>query len=201
VPAVVVCTACDLVHQAVPSPARNRTQCVRCRATLHNVEAGSLDRAFALTVSSLMVYLLANVYPLVEIHMSGTTRTTTLPGAALGLAEHGFSGLGALVLLTTCLAPLAQIMSLLYLLAPLRRSRRARHQRLVFRCLTHVREWTFFEVFILGALVALVRLTAYAKVIPGVSLVCCGVLMIMLAALTNMTSPQQFWHWVERSRR
>ena len=199
--AVVVCAACDLVHQAKPSPAKARTRCARCRATLHNPETGNLEQAFALTVSAFLVFVLANAYPLVEIHMSGATRSTSLPGAAYGLARHGFPGLGLVVFATTCLAPLVQICSLIYLLSPLRRKRRARHQRAVFRLLTHVRAWTFFEVFILGVLVALVRLTAYAKVIPGISLVCCGVLMIMLAALTTLTSPQQYWHWVEHSRR
>lgn len=200
-PRVVVCPSCDLVHRAEASPALSRTRCSRCRATLHDVEAGSLDHAIALAVSALVVYALANAYPLVEIHMSGATRVTTLAGAALGLARNGFPALGLLVLMTTCLAPLLQLLSLLYLLMPLRHRRRARHQRTVFRFLTTVRDWTFFEVFLLGVLVALVRLTSYAKVIPGISLVCCGVLMLMLAALTNRTTPQQFWHWVQSSHR
>lgn len=197
---VMVCPACDLAHQAAAAPARERTRCVRCRAPLHSIESHGLDLAIALVLSALLLFALANAYPLVEINMSGTHRETSLAGAAWGLAQHGYPGLGLLVLATTCLAPLVQILSLFYLLIPLRRGRRARYQRTVFRLLSQVRLWTFFEVFILGCLVALVRLTAYAKVIPGVSLLCCGVLMILLAALTNMTSPQQFWYWVERSR-
>ena len=181
--------------------AKERTRCVRCRAPLHGVESHSLEFAVALTFSALILWVLANAYPLVEMNMSGTTRETTLAGAALGLARQHFPGLGLLVFATTCLAPLLQILSLLYLLMPLRRQRRARYQRQIFRLLVQVRSWTFFEVFILGSLVALVRLTAYAKVIPGVSLICCGVLMITLAALTNITSAQQFWYWAERGRR
>jgi paraquat-inducible protein A len=105
------------------------------------------------------------------------------------------------VLLTTVAAPLAQILGLLYLLIPLLKKRRARRQSTVFRLLVQIRPWTFIEVFMLGAVVALVRLSAFAKVVPGVALVCCGLLMICMAALTNLTSAAQFWHWVARSRR
>jgi paraquat-inducible protein A len=88
----------------------------------------------------------------------------------------------------------------LYLLIPLRRKRQAPGQNTVFRLLAQVRPWTFVEVFMLGALVALVRLAAFTQVVPGIALWSCGLLMLTLAALTSRTSPGQFWRWVERSR-
>jgi paraquat-inducible protein A len=149
----------------------------------------------------LVLFCLANAYPLVEFRVNGATRETNLVGAALGLYRAGHAALGLLVLSTTVAAPLVQILGLLYLLIPLRARRRARRLSTVFRLVLQIRSWTFIEVFMLGAVVALVRLSAYAKVMPGIALVCCGLLMICMAALTNLTSPQQFWHWVARSRR
>jgi paraquat-inducible protein A len=52
------------------------------------------------------------------------------------------------------------------------------------------------EVFMLGALVALVRLSKFAHIVPGISLWSCALLMVCLSALTNVTSPEQFWRWV-----
>ena len=52
----------------------------------------------------------------------------------------------------------------------------------------------------LGALVALVKLSAMAQVVPGISLFCYGALMLTLAALTSVTPTAQFWQWVEGSR-
>jgi paraquat-inducible protein A len=71
----------------------------------------------------------------------------------------------------------------------------------VFRLLVTIRPWILIEVFMLGAIVALVRLTMFAQVIPGIALICCALLMMTLAALSSMTTPPQFWHWVERSHR
>jgi paraquat-inducible protein A len=199
-PSLIVCPACDLVHRGAVMSAGERTRCVRCRAVLHRPPQAELDSAIAIALSALVLFVLANFYPLVEFDINGAKRATTLIGAALGLYHAHHSALSLLVLATTVLAPLAQILGLLYLLLPLRRKRRARHQRAVFRLLMHLRPWTFVEVFMLGAIVALVRLSSYAKVVPGIALLCCGLLMISLAALTSRTSPQQFWHWVERSR-
>jgi paraquat-inducible protein A len=56
------------------------------------------------------------------------------------------------------------------------------------------------EVFMLGALVALVRLSNFAHIAAGIALWSCALLMLCLSALTSITSPEQLWRWVEESR-
>jgi paraquat-inducible protein A len=167
---------------------------------LQRPENGSIDTAIALAFSALVLFVLSNAYPLVAIQSNGSTRATTLVGAALGLYRQDHVGLASLVFITTVVGPFLQIVSLLYLLIPLRRKRQAPGQNTIFRLLAQVRPWTFIEVFMLGALVALVRLGAYARVVPGVALWSCGFMMLTLAALTSRTSAGQFWRWVETSR-
>lgn len=148
-----------------------------------------------------MLLLLTNVYPLVSMQINGSSRDTTLIGAALGLYAQGFDSLAALVFLSTVLAPALQIGALLYVLIPLWRGRRAPGQGWVLRIFTQVRSWSFMEVFLLGALAALVRLAKFAHISPGISLWCCVLLMLCLSELISITSPEQLWHWVDRSRR
>jgi paraquat-inducible protein A len=97
-------------------------------------------------------------------------------------------------------APLLQILMLLYVLIPLRRGRQVFAQHTVLRILTQIRPWSFVEVFMLGSLVALVRLAKFADIEPGISLWSCALFMLCLSGLTSLTSPEQLWHWVERSR-
>jgi uncharacterized paraquat-inducible protein A len=52
------------------------------------------------------------------------------------------------------------------------------------------------EVFTLGAVVALVKLSAQAEVSPGVSLITYGLLMIAIAALISATPGEQYWRWI-----
>ena len=177
-----------------------RARCARCHAELYRTNSASLDAAVALGLSAALLLLLSNMYPLVALQLNGATRETTLIGAALGLYREGYGVIGALVLLTTVLIPSFQLGSLLYVLLPLRRRRRAKRQNELFRTLTRLRPWAMPEVFLLGALVALVKLSAIAQVVPGISLFCYGAFMLTLAGLTSMTPTDQFWHWVEGTR-
>jgi paraquat-inducible protein A len=167
---------------------------------LQRAENGSLDAAIAVAICALVLFLLSNAYPLVGIQSNGASRDTTLAGAAFSLYQQGHAALALLVFITTVLGPFLQIVALLYLLIPLRRGRQAYGQSTVFRLVTQVRPWIFVEVFMLGALVALVRLSSSARVVPGIAIWSCGLLMFALAALTSRTTPGQFWRWVEGAR-
>jgi paraquat-inducible protein A len=176
-------------------------QCVRCHGPLQRPAHATIDTGISLAVTALVLLVLSNVYPLVVMRVNGSSRETTLIGAAGGLHAQGFDSLAALVLLTTVIAPLLQILALLYVLLPLRRGRQAPGQHAVLRVLTQVRPWSFMEVFMLGAMVALVRLSKFADINPGISLWSSALFMLSLSALTSLTSPEQLWRWVERSRR
>jgi paraquat-inducible protein A len=200
-PSVIVCPACDLAHRFTAAPASGRRQCARCRAPLQRRENASIDTAIAWAVCALVLLSLSNAYPLVAMHVNGSSRDTTLIGAALGLFAQGFGSLAALVFLTTVVAPLLQIVTLLYVLIPLRRRRRAPGQNAVLRVLTRVRPWNFLEVFMLGALVALVRLSNFAHIAAGIALWSCALLMLCMSALAGVTSSEQLWRWVEESEK
>ena len=198
--ALIVCHACDLVHRRGAIESRGRFRCTRCRAELYRTHSASIDLAIALALSALVFLLLSNLYPLVALELNGSSRVTTLLGAALGLYHQGYGVVGALVLVTTILIPLFQITSLLYVLVPLRGGRRAPRHNELFRALTRLRPWAMSEVFMLGALVAVVKLAALAHVVPGISLFAYGALMLTLAGLTSITPTGQIWQWAEGTR-
>jgi paraquat-inducible protein A len=196
VSSVIVCHACDLAHRLDSLAGDARVRCVRCRAELYRTNDRTPDTAIALALTALALFILANVYPLVAMTVNGTTRMTTLIGAAEAFYEQGYATLAVLVAFTAVLVPVIQILTLLYVLIPLRLGRVVRGQNLSFRLLTALRPWGLSEVFMLGAVVALVKLSAQAEVSPQVSLVAYGLLMICIAALTSATPSEQYWRWV-----
>ena len=197
---VILCPACDLAQRRPATPVGGRIHCVRCRAALQRPVNATIDTAIALAVCALVLLLLSNAYPLVAMQVGGSSRDTTLIGAALGLYAQGFVSLAVLVFLTTVVSPLLQILSTLYVLTPLWRTRRAPGQHAVLRVLTQLRPWSLMEVFMLGALVALVRLSNFAHITPGIALWSCGLLMLCMSALTSIASPDQLWRWVDGGR-
>ena len=197
---VIVCHACDLAHrlERIEGPARVR--CVRCGAELYRTNSAAADTAIALALTALVLFIIANAYPLVTFKVNDTTREATLTGAALGLYAQGYALLAVLVTFTAILVPLVQILAFLYVLVPLRAGWYAPVREAVFRVLAALRPWAMSEVFVLGAIVALVKLSAEAEVTPRLSLIAYGLLMLTLTALTSVTPTEQYWRWVGRRR-
>src|SRR2546430_9818849 len=104
--------------------------------------------------------------------------------------------IAALLAVTTFAMPLLQISTILFVLVPLRSGRRAPADNELFQWLVRLRPWALPEVFLLGALVALVKLSSLAEVVPGTALACYGLMMFTLSALTSITPTEQFWQWV-----
>jgi len=199
-PPVTVCASCDLAHRRGAAPLRGRLCCARCGAPLQRPDRAPLDAAIAAALCAAVFLVLANAYPLVAMHVNGSIRETTLAGAAHGLYVQGFGTLAALVLATTIIGPVTQVACALYVLLSLRLGLDVPHRNLVIRVLTRVRSWSFIEVFMLGALVALVRLAKYSTVVPGTALWACGLLMISLSALMSLATPEQLWRWTDEYR-
>ena len=225
---IIVCHACDLVHRRSEVAAeRTRVRCVRCHAELYRTHSTSMDTAIAVAMSALVLLVLSNAYPMVTLELNGSKRTATLMRAVWDMYLQGYVPVAVLVLLTTVLIPLFQISAMLYLLISLRLNRggpRTSGQGIavppmaaprfaarpmaappitgrneLFRALARLRPWAMPEVFMLGALVAMVKLSAMATVVPGISLFSYGALMLLLATLTAITPAEQFWQWVEES--
>jgi len=97
------------------------------------------------------------------------------------------------VLCSTLLFPLTELLALLWLLIPLRLGRRPPGFALVLRTIVGLRPWGMIEVFMLGILVALVKLSGVARVIPDVALFAFGVLTILLAAVI-VFDLRGLWH-------
>ena len=197
-PSLIVCHACDLAQWLeAPLEGKVRIRCVRCRAELYRTNGQSLDNVVALALSGLALFILANLYPLVSLKVNGAIRVTTLIGAAQALYGQGYVSLALLVVFTAIFVPLTQLLTFLYVLAPLRRwTAEPRAIACLFRALVALRPWGMVEVFMLGAVVALVKLSAQAEVSPRVSLIAYGLLMLAIAALTSATPTEQFWRWV-----
>jgi paraquat-inducible protein A len=72
-------------------------------------------------------------------------------------------------------------------------SRRPPGFALVFRTLQAAHPWAMVEVFILGILVALVKLAHLANVLPGPAMVGFAMLMLVLATVSSIIEPRDLW--------
>jgi len=196
---VVACHDCDLLNQ-LPEEVTATLLCARCGAVLHRYRPNSIDRSLALTLSALTLFIVALSFPFLAMKSGGFIQETRLLTGIMELWRQELYGLATLVLFTCVLIPLGQIAGLLYLLAPLKWSLPAPHAMRVFRLLRHVAPWGMLEIFMLGILVALVKLGKMATIVPGISVFAFGLLVLVMAAAISALDPPLLWERLERRR-
>jgi paraquat-inducible protein A len=147
----------------------------------------------ALACAALVLLVVANAFPVLGLDVNGQRSDMTVLGAVEKLWQAQMQPVAVLVLLTTIVTPLLEISTILWLALPLWRGRRPLAFVKVIRILKSVRPWAMTEVFMLGMLVAMVKLAHFADLLPGIGIWSFGGLMLLLTGLTTLTEPRELW--------
>jgi paraquat-inducible protein A len=189
---LMACEECDALYTRVDLQPGEAVCCSRCGARLEKEEASGFFKMLPLTLACLVLFVVANIFPIVEIEMQGMRSHATLLHAVHILYVEGRAFVAALVLLTTFLLPLGQLMILFYLLWPLRAGSGRPYFAGLLRFMQMLRPWGMIEVFLLGVLVALVKLSNMVTVIPDIALFAFGALTILLVIVVSFNL-RYFW--------
>lgn len=187
------CRECDLLQREIPLPPGGAAICPRCEAVLYRNTPGSLDRTLALLLASVILFVLANAFPIVGIESRGNRNATTLFGAVLTLWDEDMPIVAGLVFFTTIFAPAFELFALTAILAAIRWGLRSRPLPRVFRLVLAARPWSMVEVFMLGVLVAVVKLSHLAHITPGIALWSYGALIAIFAAAMSTFNAHELW--------
>jgi paraquat-inducible protein A len=196
---LIICNDCDLVQTIRSHDAIHSASCSRCGGELARTLDDAFDYEIALLVTSAILFLIMNVFPLVEMRVNGVSRATTLIGAVHSLYLQGMIPLAMLVVITTVVSPAVEIGGLfLILLLP----RMQRIDPLIHQAINLIRRfhpWSMIEVFMLGVLVTIVKLSAFADIVLGPALWACAGIIVTIAALKTTMPVQQLWHFSQRA--
>jgi paraquat-inducible protein A len=160
----------------------------------------SIDRALAYALGAAILFVVANVFPIVGLEVQGTLNASSLYGAVEKIWDNDMEGVAALVFGTTILIPALEISLMLYVLLPLKFGRLPGEMASILRFLQSVRPWSMTQVFILGVLVALVKLAHLAHVVPGVALWAFGGLILFLTAAIANFNTHELWNVVRENK-
>ena len=189
----IACHECDLLHQRRLLPPDGTARCVRCGAALYRRKRNSLDRVLSLTVAGLILFIIANAYPFLTFRLEAQIQETNLITGVMELYQQGMWIVAGVVLLTTIVMPLLELTGMLFILVPLKLRRRPWKFALLFRAIRAFRPWGMMEVFMIGILVAVVKLVKMASIIPGTALYAFMVLIFILAASAAALDPHIVW--------
>lgn len=190
---VVVCPDCDLVQRRIALGHSIQACCPRCGALLQRRRSMGLQARCALVLAGLLVFFLANGFPLVSMRAQGAQTTTTLAGTVQALWLQGMLPVAVLVAVTAMLVPLLELLVLAYLLFPLLWGRAPSGYQRVLRLLHVLHPWGMAEVFLIGVLVALAKLAHLAEISVGPGLWAFCALILLLALNASQFDAQGLW--------
>lgn len=191
--AYVACRECDLIHRRRPLPPNGVASCTRCGAVLYRSRRNSLDRTLAMSVTGLILLLVANLFPFLVLNFEGQIRETLLITGIIQLYRQGLPLVASLALLTGIIFPFIELVGLVYLLLPLRFNHRPYRMVTVFLLIRSLQPWAMVEVFVLGILIAIVKLVDMATIIPGVALYAFFLLSFSVAAAAASLNTDSIW--------
>ena len=192
-PALIECHDCGLYLRAKALPESSTAKCPRCGAGLYRRTNRGIDHAIALSIAGLVLFAIANIYPFMTFKLEGREQVSTLITGVLEFLDQGLWPLALLVFAVTIFIPLAKMLGTLAVLIPVRYGLRVRGLGRLFRIVEIMHPWAMMEVFMLGVLVAYVKLTDLAILELGPALFAFTALIFVLAAVESSIEPREIW--------
>jgi paraquat-inducible protein A len=190
---LIACHECGKLYRYQRIPAGSEASCHGCGSLLYIHVPNSLNRSLALYLSALILFIIANTFPFLSLELGGRVVNNVLLSAGWSLYQGGMGELGLVIFFTSFAFPLLVIAGMLYLLLPIRLGFVPPYMGPVYRIIHTVIPWSLVGVFMLGVLIAIVKLQDLANVITGPALISFAVLLIVYSAARANFDPEILW--------
>ena len=188
--------ACHICCKLAPATLH---KCPRCGAALHLRKSDSIQRTLALLVTACLLYIPANLYPIMITDQLGSSEGSTILGGVMILIHHGSIPVALVIFLFSVMVPLSKFMSMFYLVWTVKRHSRVspRQRTVMYQVTEFVGKWSMVDVFVVAILVALVHLGGLLAIRPGIAaLSFAGVVIVTMIAAESF-DPRLIWDEME----
>jgi paraquat-inducible protein A len=196
---LLICEDCDTVYRRRPLARGEIASCQRCHAELERHHRLGPNALLALTITGLIVFVQANIWPIVTLELNGQDISATLWGTIVIMWQQHAQVVAILAAATLFFFPLAKMLLLGWVFWFARRGERGPGFRRAMLILHYLAPWTMSEVFVLGALVAVVKARAYFDVTPDAGIFSYAALMLLITVFSGIDL-RQLWD-VTRERK
>lgn len=187
------CHVCGLLTKAAPG--EHEARCRRCRSHLHFRKPDSIARTWALLIASYILFIPANVLPIMHTSSLFGAQSDTILSGVVYLWTSGSWHLAVIVFIASILVPSAKLLALTFLVVSVqRRSTWDPLQRAkMYRIVELVGRWSMLDIFVVAMLVALVQLQALATIRAGAGAVAFGAVVVLTMFAAMAFDPRLIW--------
>lgn len=197
-PTLWICEHCDTVYRRRKLARGEVARCLRCDAILARHHSIGVRGMLALVITAMIAFVQANIWPIVTLGLNGQLISATLWGCIMMMWREHAEVVAVIAALTLFFFPIIKMGFLFWILAYARLRRRAPGFRWILVMLYRLGPWTMSEVFVLGALVAIVKAHMYFEVQPNAGIFAYGVLMLIITAFSSI-DVRRFWDLTEET--
>ncbi len=183
---LVVCKYCDTVYRRCPLARGEVAECPRCRCELERYQWLNPAVLLALILTALLVFVQANVWPIVTLGLNGHYNGVTLWGMIIAMWRENAAVVAVITAATLFFFPLIKMLLLGWLLWFARLGVRAPGFARLMVLLHYVNPWTMSEVFVLGALVSIVKAHVYFDVVADPGIYAYAVLTVLITLFSGV---------------
>lgn len=195
-----VCHECDALLSMPRVRPGQKVVCPRCGCTLYRCRRDPVNRGLALSLTALILFVPANFLPIMTLDMLGLQNADTLFKGTLQLYVQGYWWMALLVFVCSMLAPLTEFLLItgICILVKLRRFNRLLIALLKVQ--SHVTRWGMLEVFMLGILVAYIKMIDIGQIQLGIGLLCFTGLLLATTLNAVLFDTHVIWEQVGKAR-
>jgi paraquat-inducible protein A len=193
---IISCDTCGLVQAVPPLAPGSAAECIRCGSFVAaRSSTGSLEVTAALSLAALVLYVPANMYPILKMYLHGTYSESTVWDGIVKLMEHNEWAVAVIVFLASMVVPLIKLAGLFSLVVTSRMGwgRRLRSRTQLYKFIDAIGPWAMLDVFLLAILVSLVQLAGWAKVLPGPGLIAFTAMVVLTMLASAAFDPRLIW--------
>ena len=193
---VVSCDTCGLVQTVPPLTPSTAAECMRCGSFLASRRsARSLEVTAALSLAALILYVPANIYPITKMYLYGGYSESTVWDGVVMLMRSDQWFVAVIVFLASMAIPLFKLAGLFSLVVTVRMGwgRRLRSRTQLYKFIDVIGPWAMLDVFLLAVLVALVKLSTWATILPGPGLLAFTAVVVLTMLASAVFDPKLIW--------
>ncbi|MDT0175667.1 membrane integrity-associated transporter subunit PqiA [Enterobacter sp. BRE11] len=168
--------------------AADQPDCPRCGVIAAPRRKHSLQWTLALLFTSLMIYIPANLLPIMVTETLGTPYPSNIMAGVILLWSDGSYPVALVIFIASIMVPSLKMLAIGWLCwnASGRGQRDSERMHLIYEIVEFVGRWSMIDVFVIAVLSALVRMGQLMNVYPatGALLFALVVILTMIAAMT-----------------
>lgn len=192
---IIACETCGMVQNVAELEPGTIAECCRCRSTIATRKTNSIGRTAAFSLAALILYIPANLYPILRMNYYGAYSENTVWDGCVNLFKDGQWLVAGIVFLASILIPLCKLAGLFFLVITTKlKSARRRQQRVwLYKIISVIGPWAMLDVFLLSILVALVKLQQIATILPGRGLLAFTAMVVLTILASSSFDPKLMW--------